>query len=154
MQWDIVCFCETRAPTADVLLDGGHRLIASLGDSRHLGVAVLLHQRHADAVSRIQLSSGRMMSIDLNVNEVNFRVVAAYAPHCGYGAVSLEEFYTGLHEVIDCAKKPGTHVVVGGDFNTQLNCGVRTIPLLSFAAEHDLAITCDRPELPWSKKWT
>ena len=36
--WDVVCFSETRAVTADEILSGGHRLISGLGAHRHGGL--------------------------------------------------------------------------------------------------------------------
>ena len=74
MQCDVVCFSETRAPTAVVVLDDGHRLISGLGGSCHLGVAVLLHRQLADKVSRIHISSNRVLTVDLKVYGVDFRI--------------------------------------------------------------------------------
>ena len=92
MQWDAVCLSETRAPTGDVILDGGHRLISGLGDSRHLGVAILLRRQLADQVSRVHISSDRVIAVDVKVFGVNFQVVSAYAPHYGYGRGALQTF--------------------------------------------------------------
>ena len=82
LRWDVICFSETRAASADVILDGGHRLITGLGDSRHEGVAVLLHASLADKVKRINIFSGRVMSIKINIG-YPCTIVSSYAPHCG-----------------------------------------------------------------------
>ena len=92
MQWAVISFSETRAPEADFILDGGHRLISGRGDSRHLGVAVLLHCHLADQVSRIHISSDRVIIIDLTAHGVDFRIVSIYAPHCGYGCAAFDHF--------------------------------------------------------------
>ena len=65
LTWDVVCFSETRAPTDDVILHGGHRLLTSRGTAAHEGVAVLLHARLADLVKRVHCISGRLMYVDL-----------------------------------------------------------------------------------------
>ena len=39
VQWDVICFSETRAPDNDVILEGGHRLFSGRGDSQYAGAA-------------------------------------------------------------------------------------------------------------------
>ena len=54
LQWDIICFSETRAVSNDVTLMGGHRLITQLGKNKYGGVAVLIHERYADSIATIR----------------------------------------------------------------------------------------------------
>ena len=45
VQWDVVCFSETRAADNDVILEGGHRLFCGRGFSIYAGATVLIHRR-------------------------------------------------------------------------------------------------------------
>ena len=45
-------------------------------------------------------------------------------------------------------------MLVGGDFNTQLNFCCRCELLRGFASEHNLSITNDNVELTWDQTWT
>jgi len=153
LQWDVICFDETRALKADVILDGGHRLISGTNEAKHLGTAVLLHASLADNVSKIQSPSDRLMCIDLEVGGLSFCIIAAYAPHSGYGQLALDQFYVDLHTLVRSAKQKGKRIVVAGDFNTQLNIGKRSEDLFAFASEHDLYVA-NNTEAPWGKTWT
>ena len=42
VSWSVIRFSETRAGASDTLLEGGHRLICSRGDTYFVGVAVLI----------------------------------------------------------------------------------------------------------------
>ena len=60
--WDIVCFSETWALTADTILEGGHRLIAHKG-RMYGGVAVLIHQRYADQFVKYKAFGDRVLAV-------------------------------------------------------------------------------------------
>ena len=46
LEWDCICFSETRCKTQDIILTGGHRLICKHdGTSVASGVAILIHSR-------------------------------------------------------------------------------------------------------------
>ena len=45
MQWDIVLFSETRAPSSEVTLEGGRKLFLDLGDYVAAGAGILVHER-------------------------------------------------------------------------------------------------------------
>ena len=51
VQWDIMCFSETRVVDSDVMLDGGHRLICNRGNLPFAGVAVMVHVRLVENMS-------------------------------------------------------------------------------------------------------
>ena len=94
------------------------------------------------------------MAVDVKVYGVNFRIISAYAPHCGYGRGALQTFYSDLHNQLHGVRSSGRHVVIGGDFNTQVHAGWRSDVMKDFAAEHGLEILSDRLDVPWSKRWT
>ena len=151
--WDVVLFSETRATESDLILHGGHRLITSADDKRHLGVAILFHARLADKVSRILSHSGRVMAVDVDVFQgALLRLVSVYAPHRGYGAAELSAFFCNLYAVCQNGRDNNRHLVVGGDFNTQLGSGTRSEQMHDFCNECCLEISNN--DLPWESTWT
>ena len=130
-------------------------MISSLRDYRCAGVAVLIHSRWADKVAAINRVSDRILVVSLDLSK-DFRisVCAVYLPHCGFGNDALTNCYTELGEAVQKQKRAGRHIIIGGDFNTQVSLGVRGESLAQFVAENRLTICNDREELPWDKIWT
>ena len=71
------------------------------------------------------------------------RVVATYTPHMGYSNHDLYRYYDQLTWVLDDARRQSRTIVVGGDFNTQLNVGLRGDCLADMARNFHLQITDD-----------
>ena len=65
--WDAICFCETRAAAADLLLSGGHRLITHKGES-YGGVAVLVHTKFADHIFDKRSFGDRVLAVRVRKN--------------------------------------------------------------------------------------
>ena len=77
LQWDIICFSQTRAANCDEILQGGHGLICSLKDFRFAGVAILSHRSWADSVQHIHHVSDRVLAVDLQLQVgLKIRVIA------------------------------------------------------------------------------
>ena len=83
LSWDIVCFSETRLPSEDIILEGGHRLISSLGTFVHAGVAILIHSRWVQFIKTFVRVSDRLLYLDLSVNRKCYRFSAVYFSSCG-----------------------------------------------------------------------
>ena len=92
----------------------------------------------------------------LEVDAANARLglIAVYLPHCGYGAEEAERVYEMLEEQIESARRRGYKVIVGGDFQTELNNGDRGERLQSFAACNQLEMTHGREGDAWGDTWT
>ena len=133
--WDVILFSETRAATNNVTLDGGHVPYTNLTDNAYAGVGILLHAKHVKQSNRIHNVSGRVIALDFLVGGKRLRNIAVYAPHCGYSAQVLDETYEQLRCSVFEAKRQKKTVIDGGDFNTQLNVGVRGIFLEQFTQE-------------------
>ena len=68
----------------------------------------------------------RLMFADVVLSHGTVRFVAAQAPHLsGYSRDVLNQFYEDLHACLEDARGRRFQLVVGGDFNTQLNTGFR-----------------------------
>ena len=93
IQWDIVCFSESRAPDDDIILAGGHRLITNLQEDTHAGVGILIHARWSAYIVNIGRISGRLMFIDMKIGTHRLRYIAIYVPHSGY---TVADFYKCL----------------------------------------------------------
>lgn len=66
---------------------------------------------------------------------------ATYLPHCGYSAADLEQTYNQLRYVTSKAFRSNKRIIIGGDFNTQVNVGSRGIMFKEFAQEFSLCIS-------------
>ena len=140
VEWDVVLFSETRAAKDKVILDGGHALFSNISDNPFAGVAILLHAKHVNKSNRIYNVSGRVLALDLVVNKRRLRSIAVYVPHCGYSRQDLEETFEQLRCTVSEAQRKNRSVIIGGDFNTQYNVGVRGILLEQFIQEVGLCI--------------
>ena len=87
LQWDVVCFSETRAWSNDSILDGGHRLICSCKYSKCVGVAILVHKKWTKSIVKVEQISDRVMYVDIAMEHIVVRVVATYFPHVGYSVL-------------------------------------------------------------------
>ena len=154
VQWDIMCFSETRAVDADVILDAGHRLICNRGNLPFAGVAILVHARLVENIHTWTAVSGRLLYVDMNIHGSHYRIVSIYVPHAGYPNSALEECYEDLRKVLVDTDCVGRKVAVGGDFNTQVGSGPRSDLLMQLVAEFGLHI-CNYQE-PWitDDNWT
>ena len=90
IHWDVVCFCETRAASADYILDGGHRLIAHRG-AAYGGVAALWHARLAGAIAYQREFGDRVVGVQLQLSCYKFTIISVYMPHAGYASSHLEK---------------------------------------------------------------
>ena len=91
LQWDFICFSETRCLTEDTLLHGGHRLITSLESPAASGVAILVHSDYVKYIIRKHMFSNRIMAIDAKIGTKQIRVISVYMPHAGYNFSEFEK---------------------------------------------------------------
>ena len=117
IQWDIVCFSETRAADGDVVLEGGHRLLSSLGQERHAGVAIFLHARWAANIIKYEAVSGRIMYADCCLQGRMYRVIASYLPHAGYTWDEFRDCLEQLRSIVLDGQHLKYKCIIGGDFN-------------------------------------
>ena len=66
--------------------------------------------------------------------------IATYLPHCGYSVADLEQTYNQLRCITSKAFRSNRRIIIGGDFNTQVNVGNRGTMLKEFAHEFSLCI--------------
>ena len=141
--WDVVLLCETRSALGTVRLDSGYLFVGSTPLSPAAGVGILFHERHVSKLKLVKQMSLRLMLADVVLSHGTGRFVAAYAPHSGYSRDVLNKFYACLED----ARGRRFQLVVGGDFNTQLNTGFRGTLLQDVVETFDLTITNDDDNL-------
>lgn len=133
--WDVVAFSETKAIDADALLEGGHRLVCSRGETSHIGVALLIHSRLVHGIVHVESISGRVCFVDICIHGYIDRFIACYFPHVGYDAEDFHSCLDSLRDVVAAAQNRNIRCVVGSDFNSQLSCGWRGDALHEFLCE-------------------
>ena len=143
IEWDIILFSETRYAGGNIVLGGGHHMFASSEPTVAAGVAILVHCKHVRNVKFSQAPSSWICFVDMMMSAGVTRFVATYTPHMGYSNHDLYRYYDQLAWVLDDARRQGRTIVLGGDFNTQLNVGIRGDFLADLAKNFDLQITND-----------
>ena len=124
-KWDPVVFSETRANIDKTALQGGHVFYGSRTPSTCAGVAIAIHNRFSSCVQRVHVFGDRLMYVDLRIGMRSMRVVSLYMPHAGDRIEDLRQLYEQLQFILADARRRGFSYVVGGDFNSQLDIGVR-----------------------------
>ena len=137
IEWDIILFSETRYAGGNIVLEGGHHMFASSEPTVAAGVAVLVHCKHVRNIKFSQAPSSRICFVDMMMKAGVTRFVATYTPHMGYSNHDLYRYYDQLAWVLDDARRQGRTIVLGGDFNTQLNVGIRGDCLADLAKNFD-----------------
>ena len=75
------------------------------------------------------------------INGSKNRVVATHLPHCGYAIEAFDETYDQIRCIVDQGQKKKRKIILGGDFNTQVNVGYRGMQLQSLVNSFGLSIT-------------
>jgi len=139
-QWDVVLFSETCRNSDHCTLAGGHKLYSSSQQSVAAGVAILVDQRLVHGVTQIRVISDRLMFIDLTFGTNRCRFISVYMPHAGYPHGELGMVYDQLHWILADAQNMNYASVLGGDFNTQWNVGVRGDMIREFSYMFGLSL--------------
>ena len=153
ISWDVVLFSETRAPSGKQVLEGGHVLYTHLDTNMFAGVGILLHSKHVKKSNRIRKVSDRVLGLDVIVNAIKITVVAVYMPHCGYSVECFEDTYEQLRCILQQVTNMRRRLVIGGDFNTQVNVGSRGLALQNLVEAFSLRIA-NHSDADWDKQWT
>ena len=97
--------------------------------------------------------SGRIMALDLTVNKIKIRAVAVYMPHCGYTLDEFDETYDQLRCISGKTQTHHRRLIIGGDFNTQIDTGYRGNTMQQFENTYGLKLA-NQSDDPWDKQWT
>ena len=141
IDWDIICFSETRAISQQIDYVDGHRLILHLENNIAAGVGILVHQRHVASIRKIHFISDRLLRIDLRINDQPYAVFAIYLPHCGYAIQDFDDVYDKLDQSLASNVHQNPKIIIGGDFNTQVNTGYRGQRMAELAATYNLTVS-------------
>ena len=139
MSSDIIIFTEARAETDRCLLDGNLVLFISGSRDFASGVEIRVSSQNVQRRMKIHRMSDRVMSVDMAFHGKKYRVVAIYLPHAGYDESFIFEIYGQVQVLIDQALQNSMNIIVGGDFQMELNQRLsRDQILLDWLAENNL----------------
>ena len=97
--------------------------------------------------------NGRVIGIDYKMYGRSYCAIATYVPHCGYSNADFDETYNQLRCIASKAYRSCKRIIIGGDFNTQFDIGIRGVALRQFAKEFGLCIT-NTTDSDTSTNWT
>ena len=98
----------------------------------------------------MHIISDRIVALDLIVNQIKIRAVAVYIPHCGYPQTDFDDTYDQLRATLGEARSQKRRLIVGGDFNSQINVGERGHALDELSINYNLTIA-NRIDDPWDE---
>ena len=125
---NFVLFSETRCGTQDVFVEGRHRLIWSNGASASSpasGVAILVKRKWTSGIKKVICLNDRVMSLDLKIFQKTIRLISIYFPHSGYERKYCHYIVTDIDVLVTDAIDKEYQMILGGDFNLNLNPGYR-----------------------------
>ena len=93
------------------------------------------------------------LGLDFRVNGIKLRAMAVYVPHCGYDIEHFNETFDQLRCFASAGRRKGRRLVIGGDFNTQIDIGERGECLNEFVRTFCLTIA-NKSTTPWDDQWT
>lgn len=146
ISWDLILFSETRSSHHIVELQQSTSTHICFGTGLptiSAGVAILVHARHRHTITDVKISSTRVMHLDMRIGCHDLRIIAAYAPHAGYSHEEFHAFFDQLHRLVAGAYRAGRRVILGGDFNLQLDVGQRGAMFAEFCAGFGFVIAND-----------
>ena len=82
-----------------------------------------MHVRHKKWAKRNVVLSERVLYVDVQIGKNKIRIIAAYAPHAGCSEPDFTNFSEQLHSALHGAYRDGRRVILGGDFNLQIDVG-------------------------------
>ena len=91
----------------------------------------MVNAKHVKKSIELHVISGRVLAMDVCINGLKIRVVAAYLPHCGYDVEVFDQTFDQIRCVVDQGQKQKRKIIIGGDFNLQVNVGYRGTQLQS-----------------------
>lgn len=136
---------------AFTLLDFCVRVIL---DAKASGVAILVHSRHVSKVLKVTSVNDSLIAIDLRIGGRLLRVIAVYAPHAGYPWAEFIDCIDKLASLVMNAQDKGMQIIVGGDFNLNLNIGDRGDVFQDFISQFNLVVANGAGEVSAEANWT
>ena len=62
----------------------------------------------------------RARAIEVDCRGVSVMVISAYFPHAGLQDDKVEALHDAIDDEVDKARRRGSHVIIGGDFNAEV----------------------------------
>ena len=133
-----------------------HQLISTLDTDKDAGVAILISKKWHPSIRQIHRVSDRVMAVDCMIGEKLTRLISIYFPHSSKpgAAQLLDDCYHHLYSLFDAGLTTGMAILIGGDFNSTLDCSSREMRLRSLIDGYGLQISNEAITLDASDAWT
>jgi len=119
---DIVGISQVRWTGCNHISMEERNFIYLCKDSHEYSVALLVHKEIAQAISKIELISERIMRIRINAKPKTIGVIQVYVPMAGSNDDKVEAFYAELDCVLSKSNN-GNIAFVMGNFNAKVSQG-------------------------------
>ena len=122
VSWDAVTLNETmRVVKQECWITGGGHMFLAAGYSAHTrGVAILVHKKWTNHITKFRAVNERVAAVDIRHKQIRLRIISAYFPHSGYGDEEVQNMYNTLSELIREAREHKLEIIIGADCNAQV----------------------------------
>ena len=155
ISWDVILFTETRRASGIFQLDNGHVLYCSGIEGSATGVAILVNAKYAKCKIDHYFKSDRVMEVSMKLSPNNYvSFVSVYLPHDGFADEIIANTYNEVDEIISRAKRKKRKIIIGGDFQCDIDEYERGSFLRGWTAGHNMKIANVEIVQEWHKSWT
>ena len=126
LAWDVVFVSEAHSSIETCIIGDVHQLISTLDTDKDASVAILISKKWHPSIRQIHRVSDRVMAVDCMISEKLTRLISIYFPHSSKpgAAQLLDDCYHQLYSLLDAALTTGMAILIGGDFNSSLDCSL------------------------------
>ena len=155
---NILGLAETRWKEDGYFIREGIRIIHTAGEKSQGGVAIMMEEQLARAVTKIERHGSRMIEVNVKAEPVDLVVVQIYMPTTQHEEEEIDNMYEKIEEILDRTK--GTdYVMIMGDWNAVVGEGAEGKVIGKYGLGNrngrgeKLAEFCERKELMATNIW-
>jgi hypothetical protein len=119
---DILGLSEVRWKEAGDFMSEGVRVIYTGGEESQNGVAILLDERVAKCVDRVERHGDRLIMVTVRAHPVNIVIVQVYMPTTTHEEEEVDSIYEMIEEKLENIKG-NDYAIVMGDWNASVGEG-------------------------------
>ena len=120
---DILCLQETKWKGSKARnIGGGCKLFYKRANRRRNGIGILVREKLAENVLEVNRVSDRLMAMKLEAKGSILNILSAYAPLVNNSMEKKNDFWEGLHGLIESVSKE-ERIVLGADLNGNVGEG-------------------------------
>ena len=155
---NVLGLAETRWKEEGDFTSDGIRIIHTGGENSQNGVAVLVEEKIARSIIKIERYGSRMIEVKIKAEPVDIVIIQIYMPTTTHEDEEVDDMYERLEEILDRTK--GTdYVVIMGDWNAVVGEGAEGKCIGKYglgkrnSRGEKLAEFCERRELILTNTW-